>query len=49
MPGANNASITRQALTHGRRAGLLTVAGASTGILIWAIAAAAAGRHGQGR
>jgi threonine/homoserine/homoserine lactone efflux protein len=41
LPGANNASITRQTLTGGRRAGLLTVAGASTGILVWASAAAA--------
>ena len=40
LPGANNASITRQTLMHGRRAGLLTVAGASAGILIWAGAAA---------
>jgi threonine/homoserine/homoserine lactone efflux protein len=40
LPGANNASITRQTLMHGLRAGLLTVAGASTGILIWASAAA---------
>lgn len=40
LPGANNASITRQTLAFDRRAGLLTVAGASTGILIWASAAA---------
>lgn len=40
LPGANNASITRQTLMAGRRAGLLAVAGASTGILIWATAAA---------
>jgi threonine/homoserine/homoserine lactone efflux protein len=40
LPGANNASITRQTLMSGRRAGLLAVAGASTGILIWASAAA---------
>jgi threonine/homoserine/homoserine lactone efflux protein len=40
LPGANNASITRQTLTAGRRAGLLAVAGASTGILIWAGTAA---------
>lgn len=40
LPGANNASITRQTLAAGRRAGLLTVAGTSTGILIWASAAA---------
>jgi len=40
LPGANNASITRQTLTAGRRAGLLTVAGTSTGILIWASTAA---------
>jgi threonine/homoserine/homoserine lactone efflux protein len=40
LPGANNASITRQTLMFGRRAGLLTVAGTSTGILIWAGAAA---------
>ena len=40
LPGANNASITRQTLIAGRRAGLLTVAGASTGILVWATAAA---------
>jgi threonine/homoserine/homoserine lactone efflux protein len=40
LPGANNAAITRQVLTFGRRAGLLTVAGSSTGILIWAGAAA---------
>jgi threonine/homoserine/homoserine lactone efflux protein len=40
LPGANNASITRQTLMSGRRAGLLTVVGASTGILIWASAAA---------
>jgi threonine/homoserine/homoserine lactone efflux protein len=40
LPGANNASITRQTLVAGRRAGLLTVAGSSTGILIWATAAA---------
>jgi threonine/homoserine/homoserine lactone efflux protein len=40
LPGANNASITRQTLMSGRRAGLLTVAGTSTGILVWAIAAA---------
>jgi threonine/homoserine/homoserine lactone efflux protein len=41
LPGANNASITRQTLVFGRRAGLSTVAGASAGILVWAIAAAA--------
>jgi threonine/homoserine/homoserine lactone efflux protein len=41
LPGANNAAITRQTLASGRRAGLLTVAGTSTGILIWATAAAA--------
>lgn len=40
LPGANNASITRQTLVAGRRAGLLTVAGGSTGILVWATAAA---------
>jgi threonine/homoserine/homoserine lactone efflux protein len=40
LPGANNASITRQTLAHGRRAGWLAVAGASIGILIWASAAA---------
>lgn len=40
LPGANNASITRQTLTGGRRAGLLTVAGTSAGILIWASTAA---------
>ena len=40
LPGANNATITRQTLAFGRRAGLLTVAGASTGILIWSGAAA---------
>jgi threonine/homoserine/homoserine lactone efflux protein len=40
LPGANNASITRQTLMSGRRAGLLAVAGASSGILIWASAAA---------
>jgi threonine/homoserine/homoserine lactone efflux protein len=40
LPGANNAAVTRQTLMHGRRAGLLAVAGASTGILIWAAAAA---------
>jgi threonine/homoserine/homoserine lactone efflux protein len=40
LPGANNASITRQTLMSGRRAGLLTVAGSSAGILIWASAAA---------
>lgn len=40
LPGANNAAITRQTLMAGRRAGLLTVAGSSTGILIWATAAA---------
>lgn len=40
LPGANNVAVTRQTLTHGRRAGLLTVAGASTGILLWSAAAA---------
>ena len=40
LPGANNASITRQTLVLGRRAGLLAVAGASMGILVWAVAAA---------
>ncbi|HEU4421845.1 MAG TPA: LysE family translocator [Pilimelia sp.] len=40
LPGANNASITRQTLKAGRGAGLLTVAGASVGILVWATAAA---------
>jgi threonine/homoserine/homoserine lactone efflux protein len=40
LPGANNAAITRQTLAYGRRAGWLTVAGSSTGILIWAAAAA---------
>lgn len=40
LPGANNAAITRQTLLSGRRAGLLTVAGSSTGILVWASAAA---------
>ncbi|MCO8270206.1 LysE family translocator [Actinoplanes sp. TRM 88003] len=40
LPGANNASITRQTLTYGRRAGLAAVAGSSTGILVWAVAAA---------
>ncbi|MFU8851547.1 LysE family translocator [Micromonospora sp. SL1-18] len=38
LPGANNASVTRQMLAFGRRSGLLTVA--STGILIWASVAA---------
>ena len=41
VPGANNATITRQTLLAGRRAGLRTVAGASTGIVLWAVAAAA--------
>ena len=40
LPGANNASVTRQTLAFGRRAGWLTVAGASTGILVWATGAA---------
>jgi threonine/homoserine/homoserine lactone efflux protein len=40
LPGANNAAITRQTLLSGRRAGLLTVAGSSTGILVWAGTAA---------
>jgi len=40
LPGANNAAITRQTLLSGRRAGMLTVAGSSTGILVWASAAA---------
>ena len=40
LPGANNGAITRQALLHGRRAGVLAVAGSSTGILLWAAAAA---------
>lgn len=40
LPGANNAAITRQTLLAGRRAGLLTVAGSATGILVWAGAAA---------
>jgi threonine/homoserine/homoserine lactone efflux protein len=40
LPGANNAAITRQTLLAGRSAGLLTVAGSSTGILVWAGAAA---------
>lgn len=40
LPGANNAAITRQTLVGGRRAGLLTVAGTSTGIVVWASAAA---------
>jgi threonine/homoserine/homoserine lactone efflux protein len=40
LPGANNATITHQTLTGGRNAGLRTVAGASTGILIWSAAAA---------
>ncbi|MCY1139404.1 LysE family translocator [Actinoplanes sp. Pm04-4] len=41
LPGANNASITRQTLSYGRRAGLAAVAGSSTGIVVWAVAAAA--------
>ncbi|GLY00373.1 LysE family translocator [Actinoplanes sp. NBRC 101535] len=41
LPGANNLAVTRQTVLGGRRAGLLAVAGASTGILIWAVAAAA--------
>ncbi|MEV6849142.1 LysE family translocator [Actinoplanes sp. NPDC051411] len=40
LPGANNAAITRQTLTSGRRAGLLTVTGSSAGILVWSGAAA---------
>ena len=40
LPGANNGAITRQTLLHGRRAGLLAVAGSATGILIWAVTAA---------
>jgi threonine/homoserine/homoserine lactone efflux protein len=40
LPGANNATITRQTLTYGPRAGRLTVAGTSTGILIWSLTAA---------
>ena len=40
VPGANNATITRQVLRRGRSAGLLTVAGTSTGILLWASAGA---------
>ena len=40
VPGVNNATITRQVLERGRRAGWVTVAGTSTGIFIWATAAA---------
>jgi threonine/homoserine/homoserine lactone efflux protein len=40
LPGPNNATITRQTLAGGRRAGWLTVAGTSSGVLIWASAAA---------
>ncbi|HWS36115.1 MAG TPA: LysE family translocator [Actinoplanes sp.] len=40
LPGANNATITRQTLLGGRRSGLLAVAGSSIGILIWAVGAA---------
>lgn len=36
VPGANNAVVTRQTLLGGRRSGLLTVAGTSTGVLVWA-------------
>jgi threonine/homoserine/homoserine lactone efflux protein len=40
LPGANNAVITRQTLLAGRRAGLLTVAGTSSGIVLWCAFAA---------
>jgi threonine/homoserine/homoserine lactone efflux protein len=40
VPGANNAVVTRQTLLGGRRSGLLTVAGTSTGIVAWAMLSA---------
>jgi threonine/homoserine/homoserine lactone efflux protein len=40
MPGASNVTIVRQTLAGGRAAGWRTVAGTSTGIVIWSAAAA---------
>src|SRR5690349_11752906 len=40
-PGVDMALITRNALAHGRTAALATAFGVSTGIALWALAAAA--------
>src|SRR3954454_19186425 len=39
-PGVDMALVTRNALRHGRRAGLLTAAGVNLGIALWTAAAA---------
>jgi len=41
LPGAGQALMLRQALTQGRRAALISVAGTCTGLVIWSTAAAA--------
>ncbi|MBV8598191.1 MAG: LysE family translocator, partial [Actinobacteria bacterium] len=38
-PGPDTALVTRNALAAGRRAGALTIAGVSTGLLAWTLAA----------
>ncbi len=40
MPGPDTAVVTKNVLLHGRRAGLGTSLGVSTGLLIWTTAAA---------
>jgi RhtB (resistance to homoserine/threonine) family protein len=39
-PGADTAIVVRNAVRHGRRAGLLTAIGSATGLLVWGAAAA---------
>jgi RhtB (resistance to homoserine/threonine) family protein len=39
-PGADTALVVRNAVRHGRRAGLLTAIGSATGLLVWGAAAA---------
>ncbi len=39
-PGPDTVMVTKNAVMHGRRAGLGTAAGVSTGLLVWTLAAA---------
>ena len=41
LPGVGQALMLRQALTEGPRAAVATIAGTSTGLVIWSVAAAA--------
>lgn len=40
LPGVGQALMLRQTLTHGRAAALATIAGTSTGLVLWSLAAA---------